>query len=238
MINCIITDDEPLARQGLADYVAEIDFLRLLGVCAHPLELMKLMTEHPADLLFLDLQMPKMNGFEFLKVVKQPPMVVITTAYPQFAVQGFEYHVLDYLVKPITFDRFYTAALRARDQHLLATTGETQSKAPDDYIFIKSGQVYEKILLNDILYISAMENYINIVTVHSKHMSLMPLKTIEEYLRNKPFVRVHKSHLVAISRIDAIDGNEIRIGTQRIPISRNYREQVMQEVMEKKLLGR
>src|SRR5690242_5788250 len=112
MISCIITDDEPLARQGLADYAAEIDFLQLAGVCAHPLELMKLLNDQRVDLLFLDLQMPKMNGFEFLKLVKEPPMVVITTAYPQFAVQGFEYHVLDYLVKPITFDRFYTAALR------------------------------------------------------------------------------------------------------------------------------
>lgn len=235
MIRCIITDDEPLARQGLADYVAEIDFLQLKGVCANPLELMNLLNDQPADLLFLDLQMPKMNGFEFLKVVKHPPMVVITTAYPQFAVQGFEYNVLDYLVKPITFDRFYTAALRAREQQLLTTNGVVQPKVPDEYIFIKSGQVYEKIMLNDIMYISALENYISIVTGSSKHISLMPLKTIEEYLRYKPFVRVHKSYLVAIPKIDAIEGNEMRVGSHRIPISRNYREHVMQIVMEKKL---
>ena len=239
MISCIITDDEPLARQGLADYIAEIDFLQLVGLCTNPLELMKLINEQPADLLFLDLQMPKMNGFEFLKVVQQPPMVVITTAYPQFAVQGFEYRVLDYLVKPITFDRFYTAALRAKDQHALTTNAAAQhSKVPDEYIFIKSGQVYEKIILDDILFISALENYIAIVTKHAKHISLMPLKTMEEYLRKKPFLRIHKSYLVAISKIEAIEGNEIRIGTHHIPISRNYREQVMQVVMEKKLLGK
>lgn len=236
MIRCIITDDEPLARQGLADYVAEIDFLQLAGICANPLELMKMMNEQPVELLFLDLQMPKMNGFEFLKIVKEPPMVVITTAYPQFAVQGFEYNVLDYLVKPITFDRFYTAALRAKDQHLLKSTPNVQSKITGEYIFIKSGQVYEKIMLDDILYISALENYISIVTATSKHISLMPLKTIEEYLKNKPFVRIHKSYLVAIPKIEAVEGNEIRIGAHRLPISRNYRDQVIQLVMDNKLL--
>jgi two-component system, LytTR family, response regulator len=236
MIRCIITDDEPLAREGLADYVSEIDFLQLAGVCSNPVELMKMMNEQVADLLFLDLQMPKMNGFEFLKVAKQPPLVVITTAYPQYAVQGFEYNVLDYLVKPITFDRFYTAALRAKDQQMLITSGVEQVKVPDEYVFIKSGQIYEKIMLDDILFISALENYITIVTKQSKHMSLMPLKTMEEYLRNKPFVRVHKSYLVAVTKIDAIDGNEIRIGAHRLPISRNFREQVMQIVMEKRVL--
>lgn len=236
MIRCIITDDEPLAREGLADYVTEIDFLQLVGVCANSIELMKMMNEQPAELLFLDLQMPKMNGFEFLKVVKQPPMVVITTAYPQYAVQGFEYNVLDYLVKPITFDRFYIAASRAKDQQILTSNGMVQRKVPDEYIFIKSGQVYEKVMLDDILFISALENYITIVTKQSKHISLMPLKTMEEFLRDKPFVRVHKSYLAAINRIDAIEGNEIRIGTHRLPISRNFREQVMQIVMEKRVL--
>ena len=177
-----------------------------------------------------------MNDFEFLKVVKQPPMVVITTAYPQYAVQGFEYNVLDYLVKPITFDRFYIAASRAKDQQILTSNGMVQRKVPDEYIFIKSGQVYEKVMLDDILFISALENYITIVTKQSKHISLMPLKTMEEFLRDKPFVRVHKSYLAAINRIDAIEGNEIRIGTHRLPISRNFREQVMQIVMEKRVL--
>src|ERR1700749_4451916 len=148
MIDCVIVDDEPLAREGLANYVREVDFLSLAGVCENPLELLPLIDKNTVDLVFLDIQMPKMNGIEFLKIMQKPPMVVITTAYPSYALEGFQLNVLDYLLKPITFERFFKAASKARDYHRLLTrpAGEQTSTTPDeDYCFIKCGNKYEKI---------------------------------------------------------------------------------------------
>src|SRR6201994_2647245 len=119
MINCVIVDDEPLAREGLANYVREVDFLNLAGVCENPLELLPLIDNGTIDLVFLDIQMPKMNGIEFLKIMQKPPMVIITTAYPSYALEGFQLNVLDYLLKPVTFERFFKAASKARDYYRL-----------------------------------------------------------------------------------------------------------------------
>src|SRR5580698_9509273 len=149
MINCAIIDDEPLAREGMADYIREVDFLHLVSTCENPVELMNLLDRHRIDLVFLDIQMPKMNGIDFLKIVQKPPMVVITTAYPTYALEGFQLNVLDYLLKPITFERFFKAAGKARDYHRLlnkSTSAATdKSTQDDDYFFIKCGNKYEKI---------------------------------------------------------------------------------------------
>src|SRR6201992_2033446 len=156
MINCVIIDDEPLAREGLASYVREIDFLHLVDTCENPLELIKVMNKHTVDLIFLDIQMPKMNGLDFLKAVQQPPIVVITTAYPTYALEGFQLNVLDYLLKPITFERFFKAASKARDYHRLLNREQEQSKDDDDYFFIKCGNKYEKIPFEEIQYVEGM----------------------------------------------------------------------------------
>ncbi len=179
-----------------------------------------------------------MSGIDFLKVLQKPPMVVITTAYPSFALEGFQLNVLDYLLKPITFERFFKAAAKARDyQRLLDKTasGSTaQTDSDNDYFFIKCGSKYEKIPFGDILYIEGMQNYVNIYTLKGKYITMLSLKNLEENLDHK-FIRVHKSYIVSISKIDGIEGNEIFIKANRIPISRNYREQVISEVVTKKL---
>ncbi|MCF0063233.1 LytTR family DNA-binding domain-containing protein [Dyadobacter chenwenxiniae] len=239
MLNCLIVDDEPLAREGISNYVREIDFLTLKGTCENPVELMKVLGEHRVDLIFLDVQMPKMNGIDFLKIVQNPPMVILTTAYPSYALEGFQLNVLDYLLKPITFDRFFKAANKANDYHRLVTRSsdhEIQKPASDaDYFFIKSGSKYEKIHLDDILYIQGMQNYVVIYTRKSKYMTLLYLKNLEENLDSKSFIRVHKSYIVSVSKIEGIEGNELFIQSHRVPISRNYREQVIQQVVNKKL---
>ena len=234
MINCVIIDDEPLAREGLANYVREVDFLNLGGVCENPLELLPIIDRQTVDLIFLDIQMPKMNGIEFLKVIQKPPMVVITTAYPSYALEGFQLNVLDYLLKPITFERFFKATSKARDYHRLLTVDPT-IKQDEDYFFIKCGNKYEKIPFEDILYIEGMQNYVNIYTLKGKFMTILSLKNLEENLDQRSFIRVHKSYIVAISKIDGIEGNEIFIQTGRIPISRNYRQQVINQVVTKRL---
>ena len=246
MINCVIIDDEPLAREGLASYVRDIEFLHLVDTCENPVELIRLMNRYTIDLIFLDIQMPKMNGLDFLKAVQKPPIVVITTAYPTYALDGFQLNVLDYLLKPITFDRFFKSVKKASDYyHLInkpdpAVAGKTDASAakPDpatDYFFIRCGSKYEKIHFDQILYVEGMQNYITIYTQKGKFVTLLYLKNLEENLDRQRFIRVHKSYIVSIDKIEGIEGNEIFIQSHRIPISRNYREQVLRQVVANKL---
>jgi DNA-binding LytR/AlgR family response regulator len=239
MMNCVIIDDEPLAREGLASYVREVDFLNLTGTCENPLELIKLLDRQAIDLIFLDIQMPKMNGIDFLKIMQKPPMVIITTAYPSYALEGFQLNVLDYLLKPITFDRFFKSANKAKDYHRLLNnstqSGVPKTEADEGYFFIKCGNKYEKIYFDEILYVEGMQNYVTIFTTKGKYITLLNLKSLEQNLDSKLFIRVHKSYIVSTGKIDGIEGNDIFIGMHRIPISRNYREQVIQQVVANKL---
>lgn len=239
MMNCVIIDDEPLAREGLASYVREVDFLNLTGTCENPLELIKLLDHQAIDLIFLDIQMPKMNGIDFLKIMQKPPMVIITTAYPSYALEGFQLNVLDYLLKPITFDRFFKSANKAKDYHRLlsnsAQPGTAKTEADEGYCFIKCGNKYEKIYFDEILYVEGMQNYVTIFTAKGKYITLLNLKSLEQNLDSKLFIRVHKSYIVSTGKIDGIEGNDIFIQQHRIPISRNYREQVIQQVVANKL---
>jgi len=231
MIKVVIVDDEPLAREGLMGYVREVDFLTLAGVCENPLELIPIMDQQEIDLIFLDIQMPKMSGIDFLKILQKPPMVVITTAYPSYALEGFQLNVLDYLLKPVTFERFFKAAAKARDYHRLLTKEPVET----DYFFIKCGNKYEKIPFADILYIEGMQNYVNIFTTKGKFMTILSLKSLEENLNKSLFMRVHKSYIVATAQIEGIEGGEIFIRDHRIPISRNYQQRVIDEVVKKRL---
>jgi len=239
MINCVIIDDEPLAREGMSNYVHEVDFLNLVVTCENPVELAKILDKYPVDLLFLDIQMPKMNGLDFLKIVQKPPMVIVTTAFPSYALEGFQLNVLDYLLKPITFDRFFKSVNKAKDYFNLTTKSAypelQKTDTASDYFFIKCGSKYEKIQFADILYAEGMQNYVTIHTKKGKYMTLLYLKNLEENLDKQSFIRVHKSFVVAIDKIESIEGNEISIESHRIPISRNYREQVIQQVVSNKL---
>ena len=239
MINCVITDDEPLAREGIANYVKEVDFLTLTGICENPVELVNLLKRQPADLIFLDIQMPKLSGLDFLKMIQNPPMVIITTAFPEYALEGFQLNVLDYLLKPITFDRFFKSATKARDYYQLVNPGIKNDTAPAeagaDHFFIKCGSRYEKIQVEDILFVEGMQNYVSIYTRKGKYMTLLYLKNLEQQLPAQAFIRVHKSYIVAVNKIDSIQGNEICIQSHQIPISRNYREAVIQQVVMNRL---
>lgn len=239
VLKCVIVDDEPLARECIANYVNEVDFLQLVGTGSNPLELARLLDENQVDLIFLDIQMPVINGIEFIKMTPTLPMVIITTAYPSYALEGFQLDVLDYLVKPIVFNRFYKAVNKAKDyHHLLSKSGNadgTGGNAAADYFFIKCDYKYERIYLNDILYIQALQNYVTIYTQKGKYITLLFLKNVEENLDKQNFMRVHKSYIVSIPKIEAIENNEIIIQSFRIPISRNYRDHVIDRVVNNKL---
>ena len=238
-LKCVAIDDEPLARECIANYVREIDFLELTGTGSNPVELTRLLDETKVDLIFLDIQMPVINGIEFLKMTSNPPMVIITTAYPSYALEGFQLDVLDYLVKPITFNRFFKAVSKAKDyQHLMqksVAADAAKNAADEEYFFIKCDYKYERIYFNDILYVEAMQNYVTIYTTKGKYITLLYLKNVEQNLDKKSFIRVHKSYIVAISKIESIENNEIVMQQYRIPISRNYRDEVIERVVNDRL---
>lgn len=239
-MNCVVVDDEPLAQEGMANYVREVDFLNLIGVCENPVQLMAMLDQNKVDLIFLDIHMPKMSGIDFLKAISDPPIVMITTAFPNFAIESFQLSVLDYMVKPITFERFFAAAVKAKDYHKLLSAARSDSKKESltDYFFVKCGNKYEKILFDDILFIEGLQNYVVIHTDKSRYTTLLTLKNLEEKLDHQSFLRVHKSFIVAIDKVDGLEGHEIFIKSERIPIGRNQRDVVMERVIAKKVWER
>ncbi|HLP38817.1 LytTR family DNA-binding domain-containing protein [Lacibacter sp.] len=239
LIKVVIIDDEPLARKGLKEYVADVDFLQLVGEFDHPLKAADLISKGEVQLLLLDIQMPKITGIDFFKSLQQAPPVIFTTAYPQYALDGFELNALDYLVKPISFDRFLKAAMKAKDYYELRQqnkAAETAEQHTDFYI--KADNRFVRISFNEIQYVEALQNYVCIYTNEKKYISYLTMKSVEEYLPASQFIKTHKSFIVNAAKIEAIDGNEIRIGEHRIPISRNEKEDVLEQLLKNKFLKR
>ena len=239
-INCIIIDDEPLARKGLREYIADVDFLHLLGEYENPLKATEVFSSGEVQLLFLDIQMPKITGLEFLKSIRHPPPVVFTTAYPQYALDGFDLNALDYLVKPFSFDRFLKAALKAKEYYEVRQKNRASaSEAPAaDYFFIKADNKLVKLAYDEILFAEALQNYVTIQTTEKKYITYLTFKSVEEYLPADKFIKTHKSYIIAASKINSIEGNDIRIGTYHIPISRNLKDEVMDRLLKGKFLKR
>ena len=243
-IRCIIVDDEPLALEGMQLLVREAGFLDLRASCSSALEANNVLAREPIDLLFLDIQMPRVRGIDFLRGLKDPPLVIITTAYPHFALEGFELNVLDYLVKPIAPERFLKSVNRARDVMELvarkgagepATAVDGAAAAANDYFFIKCNNGYEKIFYDSILFIEACQNYSSIHTAGEKFMTLTPMHSLEEQLPAGGFLRIHKSYIVAIGKIRSLTGNEVTVGQTRLPVSKHYKDQLM-KLIDGKLL--
>ncbi|MDR1202956.1 MAG: LytTR family DNA-binding domain-containing protein, partial [Tannerellaceae bacterium] len=219
-IKCIITDDEPVARKGLRGYIEKIDFLTLTGECEDAIQLNTLLKTQPVDLLFLDIEMPELTGLELLSNLTNPPKVIIVSAYEQYALKGYEFDVVDYLLKPVSFDRFLKSANRI---HALL---QAEQKEENNYIFVKSGGQLKKIRFQDILFIESMENYVIIQTISSKEIVYATLKQVYESLPQPIFQQVHRSYIVNIDQINAIEGNQLNIHSHKIPITRNFRDKV------------
>lgn len=236
-INCVIIDDEPLARKGMKEYLSDVDFLNLIGEFDSPLKATELISSGEAQLLFLDIQMPKITGLDFFKSLKQPPPVIFTTAYPEYALEGFEVNALDYLVKPISFERFLKAALKAKEFYEIRETN-ARYEGVSDYFFIKADNKLVKILFDHLLYVEALQNYVLIHTTEKKYMTYLTFKSVEEYLPSEKFLKVHKSYIVSVLKIDSIEGNDILIGNHHIPISRNQKDGVMDKILSNRFLKR
>jgi DNA-binding LytR/AlgR family response regulator len=239
-IRCIIIDDEPLARKGLREYINDIDFLQTEAEFDNPLKASKLLSEGTIQLIFLDIQMPKITGLEFFKALRQAPPVIFTTAYPQYALDGFELNALDYLVKPISFERFLKAAVRVKEYYEVRAKNISEARASvtDDFFFIKADNKLVKIFFEEILYVEALQNYVSIHTRAKKYISYLTFKSIEEYLPADRFIKTHKSYVVSASKIDHIDGNDIFIAEHHIPISRANKDEVMERLLKGRFLKR
>jgi DNA-binding LytR/AlgR family response regulator len=240
-INCVIIDDEPLARKGLREYIADVEFLQLHSEFDNPIKAMETLKKEDVHLLFLDIQMPKLNGLEFFKALQHAPPVIFTTAFPQFALDGFELNALDYLVKPISFERFLKSAVRAKEFYEVRQKNKTEANAQNsqtDYFFIKADNKLVKVQFNEILYAEALQNYVVIHTLDKKFITYLTFKSVEDYLPSSLFIKTHKSYIVSAARIDSIEVNDIRIGQHHIPISRNLKEEVMEKLLGGKFLKR
>ncbi len=238
-IHAIIIDDEPLARKGLQEYMADIDFLHCAGAYDHPLRATDILSSGTVQLLFLDIQMPKISGIEFFKTLRQAPPVIFTTAYPQYALDGFDLNALDYLVKPISFERFLKAALKAKEYYEVRQKNVLEKgEEREAYFFIKADNKLIKLFYDDILYVEALQNYVAIHTTDKKYITYLTFKSIEEYLPEEHFIKTHKSYIVAAAKIDSIEGNDIRISTHHIPLSRTNREEVLEKLLKGRFLKR
>lgn len=229
-IKCIIIDDEPVARKGLQGYVEKIDFLELSGICEDAVQLNSLLKQQPADLLFLDIEMPYITGIDFLKQATNPPKVIFTTAYEHYAIKGYDLDILDYLLKPISFERFLKAANKAYDFFRAKPAGD------HPYLFVKTESKLEKINFEDILFVEAMENYVAIHTPEKKLITHSTLKLMQENLPVAQFIQPHKSYLVNINSINSIEGNILHVGKFQVPISKYQKEEVMEKIVNNKLL--
>lgn len=236
MIRCLIVDDEPLALHVLEDYLSKIPFLHLAKSTTNPIEALTLVQEGNIDLVFLDVQMPELTGIQFLRIANGKAKVILTTAYPQYALEGYELDVIDYLLKPIAFDRFFKAVQKAQTilQPAVSTAAkpaESVSSSPQqqdflsDFIFVKTEHKIQKVYLNDILFIEGLKDYISIFTQAERIITLQNMKKMEDALPVKHFIRVHKSYIVSINKIDSIERSRIFIGDKVIPVGDTYREE-------------
>ncbi len=227
ILKCIAIDDEPLALELLEDYISKTPFLKLEHLFNNAISAMDYLRETHVDIIFVDIQMPDLNGIDFIKLLENPPHLIITTAYDQYAVQSYELEVNDYLLKPIAYERFYKAVSRILEKKISISVPKTNSEIINhkkDYIFIKSEYKVIKVLLEEILYCEGLKDYIQIHTHGGKFLTLMSFKKLSEILPENKFVRVHKSYLVSIAKIDTIERNRIIINEQYIPIGEAYKE--------------
>lgn len=234
-IRCLVVDDKPLALDILTDYIRKIDFLEFVASTTSALEALQIVEREQIDLLFLDIQMPELTGIQVMKILGDKCRVILTTAYTEYALEGYEHNVVDYLLKPIAFDRFYKAALKARQQFEAGLVPVVASPLPQpeekisgkstrDIIFVKTEYKIVKIRLNDILYVEGLQNYVSIYTRNERILSLRNIKKMQEQLPGNQFVRVHKSYIVSLDKIDSIERNRIFIGEAVIPVGDTYKE--------------
>ena len=233
-LKCLVVEDEPLARNLIVEYVKKISYLELVAASSNPLAALEVLRNNQIDLMFLDIQMPEITGITLLKTLQKKPLVILTTAYSEYALESYDLDVVDYLLKPITFERFLKAVDKASQRAGLsapASGGATIETTPD-YVFVKDGTKLVRVRWDDILYIEGLKDYVTIHTKTQKVITLQRLKNLETQLPADKFFRIHHSYIVAIKAIDAVHKGEVQIGSALIPISDSYKK-AFRELIEK-----
>jgi DNA-binding LytR/AlgR family response regulator len=243
MLNTLIIDDEPLAQEVLETYIEKFPEINLVAKCLNAIEANEWMKSNQIDLIFLDVQMPILSGIDFLKTLKNPPLVIITTAYPNHALEGFELNVLDYLLKPISMERFIKAINKALELQLLQKNKSSEKgsveKEQEEYFFVKADKKLIKINHHEIIYIEGLKDYVIIRMENQRVITLQTMKSLEDKLPLSKFKRIHRSYIVNIDRINAIHGNMVEVieknAPKLLPVGKNYREELLEIVNKNRL---
>ena len=229
-IRCLVIDDEPPARDIIKQYITDTPMLQLEGECGNAINAISFLQQHPVDLIFLDIRMPQLSGTDFIKTLSHPPKVIFTTAHPEYALEGFELDAMDYLLKPIRFDRFLKAVNKACQQTAVRSTQERTNAEPekkDAFVYFRADRKMIKVMLPDILYIESMKDYVKVVTQHETIITKQSISSVEAMLPEHKFIRTHRSFIVAASAIHSFTSELIMIGKTEIPIGRLYRQQAL-----------
>ncbi|WP_138994236.1 LytTR family DNA-binding domain-containing protein [Larkinella sp. C7] len=234
MIRCLVVDDEGLAMEVMENYIEKVPFLQLVQLCTSPMKALQVLAQTPIDLLLLDIEMPELTGLQFLRTLKDPPFVILTTAYQEFALEGFEVNAIDYLVKPIPFERFLTAIHKVQQRMIIPAKEMTLPTPPEapgaESLFIKSESRTVRVDLADILYVEGRKDYVLVHTRNQKWMTQLSLSRLEDKLPSSHFVRIHRSYIVALHKMDSVDRNRVQIGGKEIPIGDFYRENLLKRI--------
>jgi DNA-binding LytR/AlgR family response regulator len=230
-IKCLIIDDEPPAREVLKRYVEQLPMLHLSGECSNAIQAIGMLQQQDIDLLFLDIRMPQLNGIDFLRTLNAPPKIIFTTAFAEYAVEGYELDIADYLMKPIRFDRFIKAVNKAFPKQPTIDTEEKfqplEEKRTESFVYFRADRKMVKVLLNDILYIESMKDYVKVYTTHNTLITKQSLSSVETMLPEKRFIRTHRSFIVAIQHISTFTNEIIEVNKTEIPIGKLYRNAVL-----------
>ncbi len=226
-IKCLVIDDEPLSQEVIADFVNACPELNLTGICSDALEAGEFLKTQPVDLLFLDINMPRLSGIGFVKSLKEPPLFVFVTAYPEYALEGFEVDAVDYLVKPVSFERFRKTINRVLERI------KKNAESKNDHILLRANKKDYRIEFDNILYLEAQGDYVKFMT---SERSLMVHGTMKEFMERLPenlFERIHKSYAIQLSKVEYLEGNAVKIGENKLPVSLNYRELLLNKLGKK-----
>lgn len=228
-IRCLVVDDEPPAREIIRRYIDEVPILEFAGECANALQALVVLQQHQVDLLFLDIRMPQLNGNDFLKTLKHPPKVIFTTAYPDYALEGYELDVVDYLMKPVPFERFLKAVNKAFPSGAIKTelVSNGEAKKNEAFVYFRADRKMVKVMLADIFYIESMKDYIKVFTTGGTIITKQSISSVDEMLPENSFVRVHRSYIVSLNKINSFTPELIGIGRAEIPVGKLYRNGVM-----------
>lgn len=222
MVRCLIVDDEPLAQKVMERYILQTPALQLVGKCNNAVDAFEMLHKAVVDVMFLDIKMPGVNGIDFLKSLRQPPAVIFTTAYPEYGAMSYDVEAVDYITKPVTYERFCKSIDR-----LLKKTSTSPAPANPSHIYIKEDGRLVKILYNDIFYIQAMKDYLKIVTANKAYVTHMTMKAVLDLLPGDVFLRTHRSYIVSMLHVTSAGGSEIVVADKSLPLSESYRKEVM-----------